>query len=678
MKIKSLSLNLLCFSVCSIPLHAHQDTEGETLIELPAYTIKGERTDRSLRETASSVSLVDEKMLEDSDLLVSRDDLLDSIANMVSAGNTNLAPAVRGVDGTGPAQGATAFFAGTRSRLAMIVDNRPAGFNELVFGDNSLWDVEQVEVYRGPQSTLNGRNAIAGAIVINTKDPTFYQEGAIRVSVGNYENRQYAVMYSAPLSESWAFRIAGEHNTRESYLDLVEYDSGEEDPKEFESNSLRFKLLYQPQYIDGFKSLTTFTYYDYQGPQGEQVVYPFEDEVPQVAQTAIFNPDGKSVSNETTFILNDSYTLENTFVYSDNHVDRFVNVSGTGMVEIDNTDILIEPRLRYTGSESFTGFIGVHYFDEDQDEFIDIRNSSYDDSTTTMAVFGEATYDITESLELIVGGRWEEEQRERVGGLVAPFAVNLDETYTSFLPKVSLNKRLSDRWSVGVLVSKGFNGGGAGVTFAAPFTSYEYEEESVWNYEIFTRAELLDGKLVLNANLFFDDYKDMQLPYLLASNSAVIRNADKAETYGAEVGARWFPVAGLTIHADLGLLKTEVTKYEGSDYEGNELARSPSFTGTFGFNYKHKSGFDFGANARYSSSYYSNIDNTLFTKVDSYFVMGAQAGYSLGSVRIFTYVKNLLDDNSVVYYPSSGSDITSSTATLLNPRTWGVGLEYHF
>src|SRR3546814_364504 len=143
--------------------------------------------------------------------------ILDHIPNFTTAETTNLAPAVRGVDGTGPAQGADAFFAGTRPRLNYQVDGRTLTYNESIFSDATLWDVERVEVFRGPQSTLQGRNAVAGAIVVKTNDPTYDWEGTARLMAGNRSTWQGSAAVSGPIvDDQVAFRLSADQRMSNS------------------------------------------------------------------------------------------------------------------------------------------------------------------------------------------------------------------------------------------------------------------------------------------------------------------------------------------------------------------------------------------------------------------------------------------------------------------------------
>lgn len=651
------------------------EEDQQQLGRLDSIVISGEKISRGIADTASSVSVFTE--LEARQTVTSTNAMLEGVSNVLSTEGTNYAPTVRGVDGTGPARGAMAFFAGSRTRLGMLVDGRPAEFNELVFGDSSLWDVDQVEVFRGPQSTLNGRNSIAGAVVVTTKNPTFYQEGAVKVTGGSLNHRQISGMYSAPINEDWAFRIAAEKKTKESFLDFEGYP-GVPDADEYQSSMVRAKLLYEPQEGD-FSHLITVNHQDHFGPQAEGVVRPFEDKVPDSPNTAIFNPRSTGVSMESSWVMDDTYTLENSVHYADINVKRRVPTVGRGNADIDTKTLLIEPRLKFE-LDNLYGFVGLHYYNADQDEFIDIFNSSYDDQTRSVAIFGETSFALTDATELTLGGRWEKETRKREGGN-GPFVVNLDETYRAFSPKASLNVQLNPQWSVGAVVSKGFNGGGAGVTFEPPFVSYTYEPEKVWNYEAFARAELLDGRLFLSSNLFYSDYQDMQVPFNLGPSSIVIRNAESVESYGLEFDARWLPVPQLQLSAGMGLLKTQIKNFSnggGTGLVGNELARAPALTADLGVLYRLQNGFEIGADARYSGSYFSDVANTERAKIDPHWILNMQAGYTHNDVRVFAFVRNLTDEEHVAFYRTVGATPATDLASLQQPRTFGLGVEMKF
>lgn len=665
-----------------VPASAAPQQDEEAPSVLAEVVVTGEKTQRSLARTAASVSVVDSRSLIENPALNAVNTVLDDVANVTATGTQNLAPAVRGVDGTGPAQGADAFLAGTRPRLNIQIDGRAASYNEVVFGDFSLWDVEQVEVFRGAQSLLQGRNAIAGTVIVKSNDPGFEREIGARVAVGNHAQRQYSAVFNTPLvQDELAFRLALDRQTSESFVDGFQSHRHVSDPGEFEATTLRAKLLIKPKAIAGFSTLVTLSHSDYRAPQTESVKRPFGEEDTSYPAMPVFAPRTTSAVVDTTWKLSDAMTFENRLSLADFTVERLAT-PGDGNVDIDGRDFALEPRLRFASGKT-NGFVGAHLFRAKQDETIDLAGGgAFDDKTTTAAVYGEATTALRPDLDLTVGARYERETRRRTGAM-AIFAIDLDETYHAFMPKFSLAWQAAEGLTLGGGVSRGYNGGGAGFTYDVPFTSYTFEPEYVWNYELFARASLLDGKLRLTGNLFYSDYKDMQLPFDLNPDpsiwSSVVRNADRAETYGAEIGAKWLPMPTLQFNAELGLLKTRIRRYEGSGIEGNELPRAPALSGNLGVSYRHGSGFEAGANARYSESYYSNVLNTARGRTDPYWIVNARIGQRFGKLRVFAYANNLFDsDTPILIEADPAATAASDTAILPRPRTVGVGVEAWF
>lgn len=643
-------------------------------VVLDPVTVSGEKTDRTLQETATSVAVFDQKTLEQRPNIASTNALVDRVVNVTTTGtNSNQAPTVRGIDGTGPTQGGYAFVAGIRSRLNLQIDGRPASFNEQIYGDNSLWDVEQVEVLRGPQSTMQGRNAIAGAIVVKTKDPTWQWEGGGRAMLGNFSQREGAAYVSGPvIDDQLAFRLAADRQTSESFLEGTKSYQRVRDPDEFESTNLRGKLLLEPRKLDGFSTLLTLNYNQTSQPQVESVRRPEANFLTGFPNSSpVFKPTLLSGIADTKWLVSDALTMENTFSYTDLKVRR-LETTDFGYAEIDGYQLQEEPRLRFTGLDGkLKGLVGLYAFHSSQKELLLISGTNrYKDLTTTYATFGEGTYSVLSDVEVTLGGRVERENRRRQTLQGSLTAVNLDEDYNAYLPKAGVAWHVDKTWTLGATASKGYNGGGAGVTFGG--TSYTFRPESVWNYEGYTRHELMDGRLQVTGNVFYADYKNMQLPYNINVTEAVVLNAQKSHTMGSEIGARFLAAPGLTLFGNIGLLKTEIDKFSG--YAGHELPMSPAFTADLGFSYEFSNGFSAGADARYSEAYYSDLENRPRAKVDPYFIANLQAGYQLTpNAKIFSFVNNILDARD-----ETQIDLASNAAYILRPRTVGIGVDVKF
>jgi iron complex outermembrane receptor protein len=654
---------------------------------LEEIVVTAEKVSRSLQDTATSIAVFSEEDLQARAGLDSTADLYSRIANVTIEGKTGSLPAVRGVDGTGPTTGAGAFLGGTRSRLAIQLDGRPLGFNESAYGANALWDVQQVEVLRGPQSTLQGRNAIAGTLAIKTKDPTYDWQGGLRLAGGDYDNRQGSFYASGPLVEDQlAFRVAYDRNEFDSFLVIPLHYPGVDDPEHYRIETMRAKLLIEPKALPGFKTVLSVNKLEFYGPQAEFVQHPFDDHVMYLNYSPRFEPHSTSAVAATSWELSENLTFENTLSYSDFGAERY-SLPGDGIAHVDGHETVIEPRLRYEGADGRLKMLfGIYNYRASQSEFLDLSAflgdagiMNFSDSTSNTAAFTQLDYALSDQFELTVGGRYERETRERSGGNL--FIVDLDKTYNSFLPKLGLAWHVNSAWTLGTVVGRSYGGGGAAFTFQPPFTNYEYEPEYVWNYETYWRAKLLDGKVFFTGNFFYSDFEDYQLELDINPDpqvfSFIVGNGKKVEAYGAEVGLRWLAATALTLSADAGLLRTKIVDYPGNSIEGNELARAPEFTARLGATYRHSSGFDMSIDANYTAAYFDDVANRPRERTEAYWLANAQVGYRFGGVRIFASAQNIFDDNSVTGI-SRGDTQEGDIAYIVRPRTWRAGVTMDF
>lgn len=653
--------------------------QGEDVEEV---IVTAEKLGRSVLNTPASTVVLDRNELERRAGISTTRDLLEAIANVVLSGTGNTAPVIRGIDGTGAAQGADAFFAGSRPRLNVQIDGRALSYNEIVFGDSAIWDVQQVEVLRGAQSTLQGRNAIAGTIVTKTKDPTFESEGALRVAGGNYEQQRASGVVSGPISDDVAYRMAADWMSWRSFVKDWQGFPGVSDPADFSALTLRGKLLFQPQSIAGWKTLVTLNHLDYSGPQTESVARPFGAQVASYTLQPVFEPKTTGVIVDTRYELSSGLTAEAVLSGTDLSVQRKAN-PGDGIVSIDGREYQFEPRLSYRGDGRNAAVAGLYLFRADQDESIDFPSpQAFDDRISTAAIFGEATFELSARLDLIAGARYEEETHERYGGDNVSVAIALDETYRAFLPKLGLAWHVTESAAVGGVVSRGYNGGGGGFTFdetSGLFTNYQYDPEYVVSYELYARRQLRDGRVLLTANVFYSDYEDMQLSYDLTPAiptdfSFIVKNAPQAETYGAEAGVNAALTPGLSVYGSVGLLHAKITQYPGSGFQGNELPMSPSATAWMGVAF-NRDRWDASFNARYSSSYYSDIENNPRGNVDPYWLANAQLGYRWDQWRVYGSVNNVFDSGKAIAI-FSGPTPAEDSANILAPRSYWLGAQW--
>ena len=665
-----LSLISLCLmSAYSFSTHAEESQQTTVLDEI---TVTGEKFERSQSSTGSSTTVVTGDQFKREANLMSATQLLKRDVNILDTGLGNDLPTVRGVDGSGPAVGAVAFFAGSRPRLNMQIDGRTSSYNELAFGTKSLWDMKQVEIYRGAQSYAQGRNAIAGAVVMTSNDPTQEWEGAAKLNIGNHRLAQTAALISGPVvKDELAFRLSVDHQQRETAVDLPHYDPVG-NPRWFKATNTRAKLLWTPSALPDLYSRLTFNHLNARAPQSETELQPNSPRY--TPERPVFQTRSASTIWDIGYQLSEHWKWENKLVYTHFIHDRkTTSPFNTALppnrrgvpARVDGNEFQIEPIVKYE-SEKYRGLFGLFYFNAKQDESVTMLNgriartpitTNFNDKTKTKAAFGEITFTPDIPFELTLSARYEQEHHQRKGKS-AMFSINRDKKYNVFLPKADIAWKINDDQRLGFKVGKGYNPGGAGVTFGVPYTSYEYDAEYVWNYELYHRWTSVDKRLRINSNLFYNDYKDMQLPFTLGPNSIVIRNADKVVTYGAEINTEWQATEKLALNAGIGILKTDIKRYPNSGIEGNKLARAPSFSGKVGANYRLLDHLEIGTNYSYNSSYYSTADNLANGKVGHYDQLDVYLAYDFKHARITLYADNVLNSRKdILLVPRSG-DIT--------------------
>jgi outer membrane receptor protein involved in Fe transport len=662
-----------------------QETEQPTVLE--PIVISGEIVERSWLQTGTSVQVFDQKALETKAAVKTSRDVLEKTTNTMVPTGAAKAATIRGVDGTGPAENANAFFAGSRARLGMRIDGRPASYSEIVFGNSSLWDVEKVELLRGPQSTLMGRNAIAGTLAITTRDPTFDFNGDAQTSIGNHGGRRVSGMVNIPIVDDIiAARFAADWSTYHSSVNYQPY-AGVDNPGDIESLVLRGKLLVRPDIgLDSTLRITA-AHGSYEGPNGEIIVRPFDDRNSNYSEQPVHRPMTTSIGTQFELDLTENWRLEFDTSFTDFEFTR-TTAPGGSAAGIDTREFTVEPRIRYKADNGFEVLGGLHVYAARQDEFIEfIATQNFDDTTNTIAVYGESVIPLNDALSLSFGARYEVEKHSRSGGDAtgAIASIDSDRTFGAFLPKIDFNWHPDETQSYGVQVSRGYNAGGGGIAFGFPspfpIIPYEYDAEYAWTYEIYGRQELMDGRLKLKENIFLSRYSDMQLPFDLTPLDTrdelfVVRNAESVVTYGAELGAEFELTDTLSLFGGIGILKTDVEKYPGSGIEGNQLFGAPNLTGNAGISWENE-GWNVSVIARYTDSYFTDINNRPRGKTEPHVVADAQAGYEFGNMRIFGEVQNIFNtDTPIAFYP--GATSATDTAVFTQPRTFRVGVGMKF
>lgn len=670
---------LAAAALAAIPAQAQ---EGDGPIVLGPITVTGERIERTVAETPSSVVVVTGEELDNTPARNTVEEVLERIPNITSTGASGNAPTIRGVDSTGVLQGADAFLGGARPRSTVTLDGRPLNANEFVYGATSVFDLERIEVFRGPQTTAQGVNSIAGAIYVTTADPTFEPEAKARALVGSYQQHQLAGAVSGPIvADELGARLAVDVRKATSPVDFDTTEGYGADPNDIDQETVRAKLLWAPSALPALSTKLTLSRNASEAAQVAFVRPPLSKLRSSNEDQSVFRTIATGAIHDLSYAFGDNLTVANRFSATNLDVTRLAR-EGDGDATIDGEEYINETTLNFSGfRDRLEGLLGTYLQRTDNDEFVDLSDflgvGEFEDRRTSLGAFGEATYDITERFDVTLGLRYQRDNQDREGGL-GPFGVDYDETFDAFLPKLALGYDVTDDVRVGAIASRGFNPGGTTISFETG-NQDTFEEETVWNYELFLRSRFLNDRLGFDANLFFADFTDYQRATFTGfaptgEPEFEIDNADKAKSYGLELEAEFLATEKLRLSGGLGLLKTEVEKFSASvdeDAEGREFARAPNVTAIAGVEYEALPGLSLGAQVRYSDGYFSDEDNTEELEVEQFLVADVRMSYRRAGVELFAFVDNVFDH---LYELETFDDST----VVGQPREFGVGIALRF
>ena len=579
------------------------------------------------------------------------------------------------------------FFAGTVPRATINLDGHYLNYNEFYFGATSVWDLDTIEVFRGPQTTSQGANAIAGAVIVNTKNPTFTPEASYLAEIGNYNTKRVAAAVSGPIvTDELAARLAIDYSGRDTFIDYINsgFQHGDTD-QDFKSFTGRAKLLWEPSAVPGLSAKLTYSYSATNRPSQEAASAPFEN-LEHITTTM---PTWKQYSNTGILDINyefgEGMEFTNQTQFSTTEATRTVGVVNNGDADIKRKNISNESRLIFGDDiDTRSGVVGLYYAHTKADEFLYLRGtSSFDDTKDNLGLFGEMTYRLNDQWKLTGGLRYQQDRIQRQGlSVYSPDTVDFDKTFSALLPKLSLSYDATPEWTFGALVSRGYNPGGVSLNLNSQ-KWVQFEEETIWNYELFTRANLLDDRLALTGNLFYMDFKNAQynIPVIVSPGVAqsYTINANKAHAYGFEAAADYQLLDDLTLKASAGILRTRIDEISSNvALEGNEFAKSPGYMVSLGATWDVTEKLSLTGQVRHVDGYFSDTANTPTYAIEPYTLADARASYKLNDkVEIYGYVKNIFDDRSATYMQQNRG-IGGIEASMTAPRMFGIGIKGTF
>nr|WP_315400633.1 TonB-dependent receptor [uncultured Duganella sp.] len=565
-----------------------------------------------------------------------------------------------------------------------------------------LFDVERVEVLRGPQGTLYGRNATAGSMNIITRQPEFATEGSLATEFGNYDLKLLSGMANVALSDVLALRVAAQTNSHSGYIASGNIRTPATDSAD--TASARVSLLYKPS-----RDWSALVRIDSTRDTGNSYQY---GTVPVAA-------DGKALRASAAILpaWNDGRyngaSLEMNWLLGPGNLTyvgarrRTATDQLTQLVAYDiplrskSTDVTDQQELRYVGDLGKFNFVtGLFYFKEENT--VDFRANfggccAYENQVDnkSFALYGQGTYRLTDRLRTTLGLRRTHDKKSRTGG---GFALDGDFNIGgSISPSDSFGDWRRTNYKVGVEFDVGNNS----MLFANLSTGYKaggandnstvYDPESIKAWELGWKNRFLDNRLTLNLDVFNYDYSALQLQRYMVG-TVVTLNAGKAYSRGIELEGSYRPTADDQFDFSVGAMRARYSDFvevagntaaDVRDYSGNRLAKAPPVTVNLGYQHVFTVGtgtLTARAQTHYEAAKYMDYSNIASSRQRAYTRSDVVLTYAPADARwkLMAYARNL--ENKVVmtdFFVTNGA-AHGVLANIAAPLTTGLRLDVFF
>ena len=570
-----------------------------------------------------------------------------------------------------------------------------------------LFDIESVDVLRGPQGALYGRNAIGGAVLISTRQPTNEPEYGFRVSAAEGNDYIVAADAAGPLgSEKLLYRAAVRLQDRDGQLENAYLGNQKVDFKE--SQSFRGRLLYSP--TDALSIDLRGQYSDQDGGSGyfmpgSEGVLP----LPPPAEPIFFgNPTYEIQSNRIgeSFVKFSELSAKIDYEFgwgtltsitsytdvdsgNDQDLDQTL-VDAINIIVVDKSETVAQEfRLTSNAEQALRWVAGVYFFDQDRFRSLattffgfPVPPAAQDLKLRNYAAFGNMSYDLTGDLELTLAFRYDEETPEDL-------TQGRSETFTELQPKASLAYSFREGLLGYVTVGKGFRAGGfnnlsEGSNFAPGF-----DQESLVSYETGLKWSAYGGRLRSGMALFFTDYTDQQFFLFDQTGTQANINVPKSELWGGELEVTALPADSLQVDLAIGYTDSEIKEYQDvqgvlvppEEILGSKVPGAPLWTLNLGL--QHTAALS-NALDLVSRLDYEHRARTYWT-LDN---LDAQAAYDLVNLSFSLerekwaarlFVNNLLDEEYIEwFFAARFIGLPADIAWPSAPRQVGLEFTYRY
>ncbi|WP_243977683.1 TonB-dependent receptor [Methylobacterium sp. E-045] len=559
--------------------------------------------------------------------------------------------------------------------VQVYVDGVPQASANLA---QDLFDVSRVELLRGPQGTLYGMNAFAGVLNITTEKPRFNRVDVFATAADRlFEigTATTSVLVPDTLFLDLGFKeryFTGQIRDINRNRDDIDWSNG---------LSGRAALRYAP--AGGDFDANLFASHDSLRSREETYILDSDVKARAFRSSVIPFPYSFLGREATTAGLTMNYRLSDvTFssVTSFQGVELDRRIFGQSFPETYQS-LYQEFRAAYDAGGPFKGVAGIAFFDNEFTRRASGTRNAVDASS--VAMFGEGTYALTDLLDLTVGARVAYDWSSiRFNGGGFGFNFNNDADFTNFQPKISLGYQVDPTTRIYALVSEGYKPGGFNRTVASPLDAVAYKPERAWNYEVGARTDMLNGMATVSGAFYRIESSNQQI-FAGPVGFQVLRNAAEGTSTGVEVELTLRPTDRLTLTAQGSLGRSEFSDYTdpvtGQRIAGGRTPYAPDLVTNVGFRYRIDQTWIpaqmalTGAARTVSRTYFD--PNNVFSQ-GSFTTFDTGLDFAFGDASTLRVFANNLTDRTYRTYSFAFGPATLST--IGQPRIVGVSWRTRF
>ncbi|MGL1957657.1 MAG: TonB-dependent receptor [Colwellia sp.] len=589
----------------------------------------------------------------------------------------------------------------------------------------TLFDVNQAEIFRGPQGTRFGANAIAGMVNITTNAPTDDFEGAVQIDAGNYNSYGLGLMLSGPATSDVNYRVAVKQNNSDGFIENTYLNKS--DTNNRDELSVRGKLSIQAS--DKLTIDLTAFYFDFDNGYD---AFSLDNTRETLSDQPGFDTQKTSaLAAKITYQGFEKFTLVTLLSHADSDLaygydedwaygeyewrsddpvyqpDPCITLSGClaeydGYSSVDNyfrdksTQTIEFRALSTAGHELFSGstsWVAGLYFKND-DENLQRQytylasdfSSSFD--TQSIAIYGQLDSQLNQQWSLIAGIRIEQRDADYVNS--DDYSNKPDDTMVG--GKLVLSYQQTDNSFWYGSINRGYKAGGNNTDGSLPAELRSFDPEYLINYEIGYKVSLLDNAAFIRTAVFYMDREDIQVKSAKtiarddgsAEFVAYLGNAATGSNQGIEIESAWQINNTINLYGSLGLLDSEFNDFvnaEGESLNGREQAHAPNYQFNVGVNFQPNEYWLFNMSLDGKDEFYFSDSHD--EKSDSVALLNASLSYLKENWQVKLWARNLTDKNYAnrgFYFGNDPRDgyAAKQYTQLAEPLVFGVTLDYQF